>query len=146
MRNFLGIFLLSIVSFGSTFNKNNSSTKTNSIEGIRFKHLSFQEAKAEAIKSNKIIFIDAYTSWCGPCKKMAATSFQDPKVSDIYNSKFINLKIDMEKDADGIEIAKMYKVQAYPTLLFLDGDGKLMKSIVGFQTADRLISVASSLD
>jgi thioredoxin 1 len=144
MRTFLGIILLSLVSFGSTINKNNSLT-TNT-EGIRFRHLSFQEAKAEAIKSNKIIFIDAYTSWCGPCKKMAATSFLDSNVSEIYNSKFINLKLDMEKDSDGIEIAKIYKVQAYPTLLYIDGDGKLMKSIVGFQTADRLISVASSLE
>ena len=144
MRTFLGIISLSLVSFGSTINKNNSLT-TNT-EGIRFRHMSFQEAKAEAIKSNKIIFIDAYTSWCGPCKKMAATSFLDSNVSEIYNSKFINLKLDMEKDSDGIEIAKIYKVQAYPTLLYIDGDGKLMKSIVGFQTADRLISVASSLE
>jgi thiol:disulfide interchange protein len=144
MRSFLGIFLISLISFGSTVNKYNLSLNNN--DGIRFKRLSLQEAKAEAVKTNKIIFIDAYTSWCGPCKKMAATSFQDPNVSEIYNSKFINLKIDMEKDADGIEIAKMYKVQAYPTLLYIDSDGKLIKSIVGFQTPDRLISVASSIE
>lgn len=142
-RNFLGVFLFSLLSLGLT-TKKNSLISANI--GIKFKHLSLQEAKVEAKKSNKIIFIDAYTSWCGPCKKMVATSFQDPSVSEIYNDKFINLKIDMEKDADGIEIAKMYKVQAYPTLLYVDEDGKLIKSIVGFQTSDRLISIANSLD
>ena len=144
MRNLIGIFLFSILSLGLTIKKN--SLKSTNNEGIKFKHISLNEAKIEANKTKKIIFIDAYTSWCGPCKKMAATSFQDPKVSEIYNTKFINLKVDMEKDADGIEIAKMYKVQAYPTLLYIDGDGKLIKSIVGFQTADRLISIASSLE
>jgi thioredoxin 1 len=144
MRNYLGILLFSLISLGLTYKKNSLQSTNN--EGIKFKHISLNEAKIEAIKTKKIIFIDAYTSWCGPCKKMAATSFQDSNVSEIYNSKFINLKVDMEKDADGIEIAKMYKVQAYPTLLYIDQDGKLIKSIIGFQTADRLISVANSLE
>jgi thiol:disulfide interchange protein len=99
----------------------------------------------EAKKTGKIIFIDAYTEWCGPCKKMAATSFMDSKVASTFNSKFINLKIEMEKNADGPDVARMYGVKAYPTLIFIDGDGKLKKSVIGFQTADQLLAIGKAL-
>ena len=51
-------------------------------QGINFFEGSFQEVKAEAKKQNKIIFIDCYTSWCGPCKWMAKNVFTDKKVGD----------------------------------------------------------------
>lgn len=114
--------------------------------GIQFKHISFEEAKKAAEKSGKIIFIDAYTSWCGPCKRMAATTFKDAKVGEYFNENFINLKIDCEKDADGIEISKMYRVQAYPTLLFINGKGKLIKSSIGFQEPAQLLATAKSVN
>jgi len=114
--------------------------------GIRFKGVSLERAKEMAAESDKLIFIDAYTSWCGPCKRMAATSFKDEEVGEIFNDKFVNLKIDIEKDADGPEVAKLYKVRAYPTLLILDSKGKLLKSSVGFMTSDQLISLANSVD
>jgi thioredoxin 1 len=113
--------------------------------GIEFKQISLEQAQKEAQKSNKIIFIDAYASWCGPCKKMAATSFKDEGVSEIFNKQFINLKIDCEKDLDGPEISRRYKISAYPTLLFINADGKLKKQIVGFQTPERLKVIAGSL-
>ena len=115
-------------------------------EGIKFKSLTLEKAKAEALENDQLIFIDAHTSWCGPCKKMAATSFKNAEVGELFNEKFINLKIDCELDADGPEIARMYKVKAYPTLLIIDGTGKLIKQVVGFQTEDRLISLANSVD
>lgn len=113
--------------------------------GIAFESMSLEEAMKEAKKTGKIIFIDAYTEWCGPCKKMAATSFMDSKVANTFNSKFINLKVEMEKSADGPTVAKMYGVRAYPTLLFIDGSGTLKKSVVGFQTAGQLETLGKSL-
>ena len=102
---------------------------------------------ADLLKTNPGVFIIKFgAEWCGPCKKMAATSFQDPKLAEIYNDKFINLKIDAEKSEEGVEIANNYRVQGYPTLLYLNGDGRLVKSLSGFQTADKLISVANSIE
>lgn len=138
MKVFIYFFILSFSLLGFT-----SSSKS---EGIKFRKLSFEEAKKESIKTGKLIFIDVHTSWCGPCKKMAATSFQDPKLAEIYNEKFINLKIDAEKSEEGVEIAKNYRVQGFPTLLYINGDGRLVKSLSGFQTADKLISVANSIE
>jgi thioredoxin 1 len=114
-------------------------------EGIDFKSKTFEDALKEAQKSGKLIFIDAYTEWCGPCKKMAATSFMEPEVATLFNAKFINLKIEMEKSADGPMIAQKYSVRAYPSLLFINGDGKVVKYAVGYQTAEQLVALGKSL-
>lgn len=137
--------LLSLVIVGLII-ASSGMLSTTQQSGIEFRHISLEEAQQEAKKSNKLIFIDAYVSWCGPCKKMAATSFKDAAVGGIYNKQFINLKIDCEKDADGIEISRRYKISAYPTLLFIDATGKLKKQVLGYQTAERLLFLANSFD
>lgn len=143
------VLLLSVAVLTFSFIKvENNSNETKIVKqttsGIKFKNITLSKAKEMAKESGKMIFIDAYTSWCGPCKKMAATSFVDEEVGQLFNEKFINLKIDMEKDADGPETARLYKVMAYPTLLVIDADGKLIKQKIGFMTADQLISFANS--
>ncbi|MDP1745352.1 MAG: DUF255 domain-containing protein [Bacteroidota bacterium] len=92
---------------------------------MHFETTTFAEIKAKAKKENKLIFIDAFTSWCGPCKWMAANVFTNDTVADYFNTKFINAKFDMEI-GEGVDIAKLYEVQCYPNLLFIDGDGKLI--------------------
>ena len=114
--------------------------------GIDFQKIDLTEAKAQAIKTGKYVFIDCYTDWCGPCKRMAATSFMEDRVADVYNKQFINIKIEMEKDKDGPETAMMYKIKAYPTLLIIDGKGNLVKQAIGMQSADGLIALAKSVE
>ena len=112
--------------------------------GINFKTMSLEEAMVLSNETGKLIFIDAYTSWCGPCKQMAATTFKDKGVGDFFNENFINLKIEMEKSSDGPGVAKKYRVRAYPTLLIIDGSGTLVKQTVGMQNVSRLMSFAES--
>ncbi len=144
MKKIIGIFAFALVTMAFFMDNHNSEMKP--AGGIKFLNISLEKAKELAEKSEKIIFIDAHTTWCGPCKKMAATSFQDQEVAEAFNSKYINLKVDIENDPDGQEIARMYKVQAYPTLLFINSRGKLLKTLVGFQTADKLAAVASTME
>jgi thioredoxin 1 len=113
--------------------------------GIEFSKMTLEEAKKEARATGKMIFIDAYTDWCGPCKKMAASTFTEQEVGEVFNSNFINLKIEMEKNPDGKEVARMYNVRAYPTLIIIDGEGNLVKQTIGFQTKERIISFAKSV-
>lgn len=113
--------------------------------GIAFKSMTFAKALKEAKKSGKLIFIDAYTDWCGPCKRMAATSFKDSEVGDLFNDNFINLKIEMEKSAEGPEIARKYGVKAYPTLIIVDGSGRAVKQSIGMKSKDQLIALANSV-
>lgn len=114
-------------------------------KGIAFADISLDEAKAMSKETGKLIFIDCYTDWCGPCKRMAATSFKDEKVGEVFNKKFINLKIEMEKNPIGVELAKRYRVRAYPTLLVIDSEGTLIKQVIGMQSSNGLITMAKSI-
>ena len=97
-----------------------------SAQGIRFENEStaLEELLQKAKKEGKIVFVDCYTSWCGPCKWMVKNIFPNDTVGNFYN-QFICVQIDMEK-GKGPEIAKRYNVQCYPTYIFLNGDGKLL--------------------
>lgn len=100
-------------------------------QGIDFIHdKSFKEILEDAKAQNKLVFMDCYTSWCGPCKRLAAQVFPDSAVGEFFNSTFVNTKFDMEK-GDGLEISTKYQIRAYPTLLWLDGDGNVKHKIVG---------------
>lgn len=143
MKKIVGLSLIAVFSMAFIINGNNTIS---SESGIKFEHITLKKAKEEAQKSGKIIFIDCYTSWCGPCKQMAATSFKDEGVAKIYNEKFVNLKVDIEKDSDGPELARMYKISAYPTLLYINSEGRLVKSVIGSQSADKLISIANGVN
>jgi thiol-disulfide isomerase/thioredoxin len=108
--------------------------------GIQFSDKTWNEILVEAKESNKLIFMDAYTTWCGPCKIMSKKVFPLEEVGEFYNDNFINVKRDMEK-GEGVELAVLYKVAAYPTLLYIDGDGKLVHRGVGYQAAPDLIQL-----
>ncbi|WP_299007508.1 thioredoxin domain-containing protein [uncultured Tenacibaculum sp.] len=98
-------------------------------QGIDFKSLKFDEALAQAKAEDKLIFIDFYTEWCGPCKKLAKGPFKEPKNDEFYNKNFIYLKLDAEKE--GIAEARRYKITSYPTLVFVNGDGDVVHKGVG---------------
>lgn len=91
---------------------------------------SLADALKTAQKEKKYVFLDVYTTWCGPCKFMTATIFPDQAVGELMNAKFVNIKIDAEK-GEGIDVAKTYAVKGYPTMLILDSKGKELARIVG---------------
>ncbi|WP_300666416.1 thioredoxin domain-containing protein [Fluviicola sp.] len=136
---FLGISLL-LFSFHTS--KEESAMAAS---GIKFTKIPFEKAVKQAQSSGKLIFIDVHTSWCGPCKEMAKTTFQDSEVGKEFNKRFINLKIDAEKDADGPMISKAYTVSGYPTLLFINGEGKLVRKLVGKQSKEKLLAAISAI-
>ncbi|KIA82966.1 thiol:disulfide interchange protein [Kaistella solincola] len=110
-------------------------------QGMKFEeNKTFAELLAIAKKENKLLFVDAFTTWCGPCKLMAKNVFPEPTVGEFYNANFINSKIDMEK-GEGIDIAKKYNVRAYPTYLFLNGDGELIHRVTSYFPAPEFILV-----
>jgi len=110
-------------------------------QGIEFEHGTFAEALAKAKKENKMVFMDCYTTWCGPCKMLAKNIFPQKEVGDYFNAHFVNVKMDMEK-GEGIELQKKYGVKAYPTLLFMDANGKVLHTKVGGSDVAGLIEEA----
>ena len=109
-------------------------------EGVNFEKETWSNTLAKAKAENKIVFVDAYTTWCGPCKKMDAKTFPDEKVGDFFNKNFINIKVDVEK-GDGLDIAEKYKIISYPTLFFVNCDGELVHSSVGARIPEELIEL-----
>lgn len=107
-------------------------------QGIDFFQGSFNEALEESKKTGKPIFMDAYAKWCGPCKRMAATTFKDESVGEYFNKNFINLKIDWE-ESEGISLRGKYNVSAFPTLFFIGGDGEVIQKVVGGQDVNGLL-------
>ncbi len=112
-------------------------------QGIDFFKGSWEEALAESKRTGKLIFVDAYTTWCGPCKKMTRNIFPMKEVGDFYNANFINTKFDMEK-GEGRKIRSKYKVNAFPTFLFVDGSGKLQYTSKGAKPAPVFIKVGKT--
>ena len=66
-------------------------------EGIHFEPLTFEQAKAKAKAEKKLIFMDCYTSWCGPCKYMTEQVFTRKEAGTYFNPRFISVKFDMER-------------------------------------------------
>ena len=112
-------------------------------QGIEFEHGTWKEVLEKAKQTNKPIFVDVYTSWCGPCKKMSKDIFPLAEVGKVYNASFVCYQIDAEK-GDGIGIAKKYEVNSYPTYLFIKADGTLFSRALGSMEAVKFIDVSKT--
>jgi thioredoxin-related protein len=121
-------------------------------KGMKFEHdLTWKAILAKAKKENKFIFIDAFTTWCGPCKVMAKNIFPLESVGDFYNANFINVKVQLDTTrndnaevvrwySDAHNIMVNYNVQVFPTYLFISPDGKLLHRAVGASDAAAFIA------
>ncbi|AZB21774.1 DUF255 domain-containing protein [Kaistella haifensis] len=110
-------------------------------ESINFEKGTFKEILAKAKKEKKLVFMDAFAVWCGPCKMMEKNIFTLPSVSEYYNANFINARFDMEK-GEGQEIAMKYGVRSYPTFLFLNGDGEVVLKNYGYMGEQDFLTIA----
>lgn len=104
-----------------------------------FRHITYQEALAASKVEGKPVFIDFYTSWCGPCKAMAKNIFPLKSVGDYMNASFICIKLDAEKE--GVEQAKLYKIDAYPTMVIVDSEGQeIYRKVGGTNNGDEFVA------
>lgn len=101
---------------------------------------SWKEVLEKAQKTGQMIFVDAYATWCGPCKMMDREVFTDPAVSDFFNQHFLCVKIDMESKR-GEAFGKQFEVGAYPSLFFIAPDAQLVKVNIGALSAEKLLAI-----
>jgi len=113
-------------------------------QGIIFDHGTMQEIYKLAKEKNKLIFVDVYTEWCGPCKKMSKEVFTNNEVGKYYNANFINYKLDAEK-GEGPELAKKWGVTGYPTYFYLNSNGDIVYTTSGAVSAEKFIEFGKTV-
>ena len=115
-------------------------------DGVRFFEGTFRQAKEKAKKENKLIMLDAYTTWCGPCKVLKNKVFPNKELGDYINANFVSIGVDMEA-GEGPALANMYPIEGYPTILFMDASGKVKKKVLGLPQggAKELLGVAKAI-
>jgi len=104
---------------------------------------SFDDGLEQARASSKLAFVDLWTSWCGPCKRLEQVTFPDPAVQAEL-AKFVALSIDAESPA-GEPLMARYKIAGYPTMLVVAPDGREVGRIVGFKEPAVLVRLLEEI-
>lgn len=140
LTGLLVIAAIMVFAFIPKWNESNTGANSNNEngQGIKFIEANWKKALEEAKKQNKLIFLDAYASWCGPCKLLKKNTFPDKDAGEFFNNNFINVAIDMEK-GDGPALTEKYGVNAYPTLIIADADGNIITYTQGYMRPKQLI-------
>ncbi|WP_025763917.1 thioredoxin family protein [Dyadobacter tibetensis] len=116
----------------------------NSEHGIQFRKDKWVTALQTAKQEKKLIFLDVYATWCGPCKKLKKYTFADAETGAYFNKNFINVSLDAEVN-EGAVVSDFYQINAYPTLLFIDGEGNLIKKSTGYLNSGELLDLGKSV-
>lgn len=112
-------------------------------QGIVFFKGTFEQTIALAKKEGKNIFVDVYTTWCAPCKKMSSQTFTDSTVGEFFNKNFVSIKVDAEKESSN-GFFKKYNADAFPSLFWLNSDGELLDKQTGYMDPRGLIYSAET--
>jgi thioredoxin-related protein len=107
-----------------------------------FKDISFDEALKRANEQEKMVFVDFYTTWCGPCKMLDRITWKDKSVINWLEEHTIPLKIDAERQ---VKLANRYNVNSYPNLVFINADGNIRDRIPGFVDGKRFLTEAERI-
>jgi len=116
------------------------------------KWMTLPEAEAAMKKKPKKIFVDIYTGWCGWCKRLDATTYQDQEVVKYINENFYSVKLDAEMKEPVTYQGKEYNFDAsrkmnlvasqfmgassgYPTLTYLDENFRVLTVNPGYVEA-----------
>lgn len=134
------LLLACMIPLSGTHGQQKNPAKTE----INFSAKDYKQALALAKAAHKKIFVDAYASWCGPCKQLQNTTFKDDQAAAYYNKNFINFKIDIEK-GEGPALFEKWNVKGLPTLLILDQNGKVLANHVGYVNGKGLVAFAKEV-
>lgn len=134
------VVIISFVGISAFVNRHATPASTAS---INFIEQDWQKALTEAKSKNKLVFVDVYATWCGPCRMLKQKTFTNKKVADFFNANFVNVSVDAEKGV-GVELSNKFGVSAYPTLLVTDASGKPLLYTVGYMEPGELLSFANA--
>ena len=142
MRLIKYIFVFFVVIFLNSCKATSQSKKTQvQTAGIHFLEDDWNSALKQAKTENKLVFLDIYATWCGPCKMLKQYTFSNTSVGNYFNNNFVNISVDGEKGV-GPQLAQQYSIEGYPSLIITDATGKPVLVTAGYMKADDLLKFA----
>ncbi|MBL4886233.1 MAG: thioredoxin family protein [Planctomycetaceae bacterium] len=101
----------------------------------------YEQAKKQAIAESKPIVAMFTASWCGPCKKMKASTLVDRSVKQLIESHFVAVMIDTDRNRD---LTRRFKISAMPTVLIIDPVTGEIDRVRGFQSRNKFLSLLNA--
>ncbi|MBK8955412.1 MAG: DUF255 domain-containing protein [Saprospiraceae bacterium] len=121
----------------------------------QIKWVDWNQVQALMRKEKRKVLVDIYTDWCGWCKRMEASTFQDPRVVHYINKKYYAVRFNAEYKEDIQFKSRVYKFMEngkrgihqlaieitngrlkYPTFVFMDEDFNTIQPFPGYQDAE----------
>lgn len=103
------------------------------------KHITSENFEKEVLESDRIVILDFWATWCGPCNRL--TPVLEKIASENSDIKIVKADID---DENVKELKEKYEVKAYPTMIFF-ANGEEVKRIVGYRDEETILAELSSL-
>jgi thiol-disulfide isomerase/thioredoxin len=110
--------------------------------GVKFDDIEWKAAKKKAKAENKLIFLDFYTTWCGPCKMMDAMVLSTDAVGKYFNAHFVNIKVDADRETS---LASQFSIRSYPSYVFADSNGDIVDMFTGGRSLEVFLKKAELL-
>jgi thiol:disulfide interchange protein len=110
--------------------------------GVAFTNLSFDEALGKARSGKTLLMVDVYTDWCGWCKKLDRDVLADERIGSATKG-LVAIRLDAEKE--GEKVAERFRIEGFPTVLFLDPSGEIVSRVNGYVTRDRMLELIAAL-
>jgi len=144
MKNLvLLVAVLLIFNACKTTGKTPRTPRTPKVYKMKFQKGKFEEVLAMAKEQDKILFIDFWASWCGPCKRMDAEVLSDKELVAFFDKNFISIKLDADSE-DAIIPKINYDVRSIPAYIWVDGDGNMVYHYRGTTTISNFIQLGKN--
>lgn len=140
MRSLL-LFVFSCLIFSSCNVASKSKNVAVTNPGIQFIEDDWSTALQKAKTQNKLVFLDIYATWCGPCKMLKQYTFTNTSVGNFFNTNFVNVSVDGEKGV-GPQLAQQFSIEGYPSLIITDAEGNPVLLTAGYMPAEELLKFA----
>lgn len=125
-------------------NNSGATPKTMAAEkGITFIEQDWDKALKQAKAQKKLVFLDIYASWCGPCRLLKRNTFSDERVGEFFNKTFVNVSVDGEEGV-GPQLTQKYGIQGYPSLIVADANGDPVLYTMGYIDTNTLMQFAQA--